>query len=325
MPSHPPTPPDFRAIFNGTPGLYLVLAPDLTIVAVNDAYARATMTVREDIVGRGIFDVFPDNPDDLNANGVGNLRASLERVLRFGRADAMPVQKYDVRRPAAEGGGFEERYWSPLNTPVLDASGNVAWIVHRVEDVTALVRAELKDAEQNQIARDNQDVIERLRAANAELARQKQVLIQREADIRKLSVPILQLREGLLILPIIGTLDRDRANQLTENLLLSIGSTRAKVVVIDVTGVAGIDSAVASHLVKAADAARMMGANVIVTGLSAAVAQTLVELGIPFGTLATMGDLQSGIEAAELHLGYRLIPDGELAPPGVRRTPERSL
>lgn len=299
--------PDFRAIFETTPGLYLILAPDLTIVAVNDAYTRATMTVREHILGRGIFDVFPDNPDEPGATGVTNLRASLERVLKIGRADAMPVQKYDVRRPASEGGGFEERYWSPINTPVLDPTGRVLWIIHRVEDVTALVHAERKGAEQDRIAKDKEDVINRLRAANAELARQKQVLLQRERDIRELSTPVLQLRDGLLLLPIIGTLDSQRIRQLTGELLQSIASRRAKAVVMDVTGVADIDSGVAGRLIGTAEAARLMGAKVIMTGLSADIANALVALGVDLRQFTTMGDLQSGIEAADELLGYELM------------------
>ena len=127
---------DFRALFEGSPNLYLVLDPDLKIVAVNDAYCQATMTDRKTILGRGIFEVFPDNPADLAATGVSNLRASLERVLQFKRPDAMALQKYDIPRPDSQGGGFEERYWSPLNSPVLDKRGEVAWIIHRVEDVT---------------------------------------------------------------------------------------------------------------------------------------------------------------------------------------------
>ena len=109
--------PDFRALFESAPGLHLVLAPDLTIVAVSDAYLRATMTQREQILSRGIFEVFPDNPDDPGATGVQNLRASLERVLKDRVPDAMAVQKYDIRKPQ---GGFEERFWSPVNSPVLD-------------------------------------------------------------------------------------------------------------------------------------------------------------------------------------------------------------
>src|SRR5262245_16901663 len=99
--------PDFQALFQAAPNLYLVLTPDLTIVAASDAYCRATKTDRASILGHGLFEIFPDNPDDPTASGVSNLRASLARVLQFRRPDAMAVQKYDIRRPAAEGGGFE--------------------------------------------------------------------------------------------------------------------------------------------------------------------------------------------------------------------------
>jgi len=132
--------PDFRLLFEGAPGLYLVLTPDLKIVAVSEAYLRATMTKRPDIIGRALFDVFPDNPDDPAATGVANLRASLDRVRAQRVPDTMAVQKYDIRRPESEGGGFEERFWSPTNSPVLDAEGELAYIIHRVEDVTEFVR-----------------------------------------------------------------------------------------------------------------------------------------------------------------------------------------
>ncbi|HLG73853.1 MAG TPA: response regulator [Chloroflexota bacterium] len=132
-------------MFEAAPGLYLVLTPELNIVAASDAYLRATMTVREDILYRHVFDVFPDNPNDPNATGTANLRASLERVLRDKAPDTMAVQKYDVRKPAAGGGGFQERYWSPVNTPVLDETGEVAWIIHRVEDVTDFLRLQQRE------------------------------------------------------------------------------------------------------------------------------------------------------------------------------------
>ena len=154
--------PDFQALFESEPGLYLVLTPALTIVAVSAAYLKATMTKREEILGRGLFEVFPDNPDDPTATGVRNLKASLERVLTHRVSDTMAVQKYDVRRPESEGGGFEERYWSPVNAPVLGADGNVAYLIHRVEDVTEFIRLKQEGSEQHQI-------IERLRARAAEM------------------------------------------------------------------------------------------------------------------------------------------------------------
>ncbi len=146
-----PEAPDFRALFESAPGLYLVLSPRLEIVAVSNAYLRATMTVRADILGRGLFDVFPDNPDDLTATGVSNLRASLERVILHHLPDTMAVQKYDIRRPESEGGGFEVRYWSPINTPVLDATGKLSYIIHRVEDVSEFVRLRHQEAELSQL------------------------------------------------------------------------------------------------------------------------------------------------------------------------------
>jgi signal transduction histidine kinase len=183
--------PDFRVLFESAPGLYLVLTPELTIVAVSEAYLAATMTVREEILGRGLFEVFPDNPDDPAATGVSNLRASLSRVLGRRAPDAMAVQKYDIRRPEAEGGGFEERFWSPVNSPVLGAAGEVVYIIHRVEDVTEFVHLRQRGTEQSRIAEELrtragqmeaeimlraqalQEANNQLRAANEELARRE--------------------------------------------------------------------------------------------------------------------------------------------------------
>jgi PAS domain S-box-containing protein len=146
--SRPSTaPPDFRVLFESAPGLYLVLSPDLSIVAVSDAYLHATMTKREEILGRGLFEVFPDNPNDPTATGERNLRASLDRVRASLRPDTMMIQKYDIRRPESEGGEFEERYWSPVNSPVLGATGELVYIIHRVEDVTETVRLRQLDTE----------------------------------------------------------------------------------------------------------------------------------------------------------------------------------
>lgn len=134
--------PSFRTLFESAPDAYLVLTPDCTIAAVSDAYLRATMTDRDSIVGRALFEVFPDNPRETGASGEENLRASLARVRRNGVADALPLQKYDIRRPDSEGGGFEERYWSATNYPVLGDDGALAFILHRVEDVTDLIGLE---------------------------------------------------------------------------------------------------------------------------------------------------------------------------------------
>lgn len=153
---------DFRALFESAPGCYLVLQTDFIIVAVSDAYLQATMTKRDEILGRGLFEVFPDNPDDPEATGVFNLNASLQRVLKTRAADTMAVQKYDIRRPETEGGGFEERYWSPVNSPVFDRNNEIIYIIHRVEDVTEFVRLKQLGAEQHKVKEELQSRVEKM-------------------------------------------------------------------------------------------------------------------------------------------------------------------
>jgi rsbT co-antagonist protein RsbR len=136
--------------------------------------------------------------------------------------------------------------------------------------------------------------------------RERTISLQQEA-IRELSTPVLQVRDRLLILPIIGLIDTHRAKQLTESLLRAIRDNRAKVVVVDVTGVGTVDSKVANHLIQTVAASRLMGATVIITGLSADVAQALVTLGVDLGALNTVGDLQGGLEVAERLLGYQVV------------------
>jgi rsbT co-antagonist protein RsbR len=135
----------------------------------------------------------------------------------------------------------------------------------------------------------------------------ERIIRQQQEAIRELSTPVLQVRERLLILPIIGVIDPQRARQLTEQLLRGIRSNRAKVVVIDITGVPSVDSTVANHLVQTVDASRLMGATVIVTGLSSEIAQTLVTIGVDLTKMKTVGDLQGGIEEAERLLGYQIV------------------
>src|SRR6478735_7780335 len=139
----------------------------------------------------------------------------------------------------------------------------------------------------------------------------ERIIRQQQEAIRELSTPVLQVREQLLILPIIGVLDSQRARQLTEQLLRAIRANRAKVVVIDITGVPTIDSTVANHLVQTVDASGLMGANVIITGLSSDIALTLVTIGLDLSKMNAVGDLQGGIEEAERLLGYEVTRTGE--------------
>jgi signal transduction histidine kinase/CheY-like chemotaxis protein len=152
------------------------------ILGASDSYLRATLTEREKIVGRGLFEVFPDNPDDPHATGTSNLRASLERVLAGKAPDAMAVQKYDIRRPESEGGGFEERFWSPVNSPVLSASGQVLYIIHRVEDVTEFVRV----SRMGQVERERSETLQRRsEAMELEILRRSQDLDAANKQLRQ--------------------------------------------------------------------------------------------------------------------------------------------
>ncbi len=173
--------PDFRVLFESVPGLYLVLTPDFTIVAASDAYLRATLMTRDDILGRGLFDVFPDNPDDPGADGRMNLRASLKRVISELAPDALPVQKYDIRRPESQG-GLEERYWSPVNSPVFGKDGKLAYIIHRVEDVTEFVRLTQQSGAQ---ARQSEALRSRVEKMEAEILSRASELAEANQNLRK--------------------------------------------------------------------------------------------------------------------------------------------
>ena len=138
---------DYQHVFEQMPTPLLVLDSALRVVAVNDAYLAATMTTRSELLGRNMFESFPGNPADASASGPGNLRASLEKVLRTGERDTMAVQRYDI----PDGEGFVERYWSPVNAPVIGGDGSVVLLLHRVEDITGYVRERQSGSDQERI------------------------------------------------------------------------------------------------------------------------------------------------------------------------------
>jgi PAS domain S-box-containing protein len=187
----------FRALFESTAGAYLVMKPaDFTIVAVSDAYLGATSTTRAQLLGHKLFDVFPDVPGDPAADGVRNVRASLERVKTHRSADAMEVQRYPIRLSPEEGGGWDERYWSPINSPIFGADGELTFIIHRVEDVTPFVRAqqeETRGPEGMQLLQGRSAHLE------AEIVRRTQELLQSNEQLRhsearfKLAVAIAKM------------------------------------------------------------------------------------------------------------------------------------
>jgi signal transduction histidine kinase/ActR/RegA family two-component response regulator len=156
--------PDYQALFESAPVSYAVLDPELVFVAVSDAYLRDTMTVREQIIGRGIFEVFPDNPDDPDGTGTVNLRTSLERVCRDLVPDTMAVQRYDIPRAEAAGGGFEARYWSPACSPVTSPDGRLISIFIVVQDVTEYVRLNEREARHIELTTSLQERTQRMEA-----------------------------------------------------------------------------------------------------------------------------------------------------------------
>ncbi|MFD8717230.1 PP2C family protein-serine/threonine phosphatase [Streptomyces sp. NPDC059629] len=166
---------DYATVFRTLPGMVALMTPDLVYADANEEFLRMAGRKREDLIGRYLFDVFPDNPNHDDATGMRNLETSLLRVLATGERDTMALQRYDVQIPDRPG-HWEERYWSPVNVPVLGADGKVVLLVHRVEEVTELIRARraaddgqtrVLEAELYRRAGELQAVNERLRQAHA--------------------------------------------------------------------------------------------------------------------------------------------------------------
>jgi PAS domain S-box-containing protein len=165
---------ELQSLFESLPGLYLVLTPDLKIVAASDAYLKATLTTREGILGHSLFDVFPDNPDDAGTKAVANMQASIDRVMRNAAPDTMAIARHDIRGPD---GVFVERYWSPINSPMFGTDREIKYIIHRVEEVTEYVRQKSRsvdkssafDARIEQMEAEVFQGAQKVRAANQQL------------------------------------------------------------------------------------------------------------------------------------------------------------
>jgi serine phosphatase RsbU (regulator of sigma subunit) len=207
---------DYAALFAATPSPYLVLGPDLVIVEVNQAYLDATGRIRDELLGKHVFEAFPDNPADPEADGVRNLNASLHRVLSQREADTMALQKYDIPI-MGEQGAFEERWWSPINTPILGPDGDVRWIIHRVEDVTAFVQARVAGNRPPAQQLSERDALEaELYARARELQRLNEALRLAHTHERQVAVT---LQEAMLQVP-----DLARHNDVAVRYLPATGS-----------------------------------------------------------------------------------------------------
>ncbi|MGW3744275.1 PP2C family protein-serine/threonine phosphatase [Streptomyces sp. NPDC005146] len=179
---------DYQALFAVTPSPYMVLGPDLVLADVNEAACRVTGRTREDLLGRYLFDVFPDNLADPDAEGVRNLHASLHRVLRSKEPDTMAPMKYDI--PVADRPGvFEERWWSAINTPVLGPDGQVEWIIHRGEDMTSFILSHPRPRESGALS-DGEAMEVELYARARELERLNEELRQAHARERQVAVTL---------------------------------------------------------------------------------------------------------------------------------------
>jgi len=268
---------------------FFALSLDLLCIAgfdgyfklLNEAWERALGFSREELLAKPFLDFV--HPDDREATSAEAAKlAQGQEVLhfenRYRRKDGSYVWLSWTARPFAK---EKSLYCVARDVTERKRAEETLWQAH----------AELETKVQERtgaLAQANQS----LQAEIAERART-------EEAIKELSTPVLQVRDGLLIVPLIGSIDAWRAKQLTEQVLRTIRRNRARVVVIDVTGVPTLDTFVANHLIQTVEASRLLGAEMIVTGISTAIAQTLVALGIDFGKLKTAGDLQSGIEQAE--------------------------
>jgi PAS domain S-box-containing protein len=198
--SESPEETDFRSLFEAVPGLYLVLRPDpprFTIVCASNAYLEATLTSRtgpRSIIGQGVFDVFPNPPNDSNATGMQNVRASLERALATGQRDVMAVQHYSIRRPD---GSWEERHWAVRNTPVRDPGGNVRYLMNEVEDVTKLVEAQKAERAARAAVDAAKTALER---AKTELQREDAALLDASSNSARLLEESENVRAQLQVL-----------------------------------------------------------------------------------------------------------------------------
>lgn len=210
-------PVDFQAVFQAMAGLCLLLQTDLKIIAASDSYLRATMTEGRDILGRGYFEVFPDNPSAPGSGGADKLRSSFLHVITTGQSHLLPVQQYDIRRPATEGAAFEERHWKIINSPVFNSVGSVRYLIHQVEDVTDMVRLEQRDRRQRHLAEQAQ---ERAEAMELEVHLRAKEIERSSLDLQKAEKKFRGLLESAPDAMVIVNRDGEMVivNSQTENL-----------------------------------------------------------------------------------------------------------
>ncbi|MBI2917864.1 MAG: PAS domain S-box protein [Chloroflexi bacterium] len=286
-----------RSLIEASLDPLVTISPDGKITDVNEATIRVTGVARDQLVGSDFSNYFTE-PDKA--------REGYRQVFAQGS-----VTDYPLTIRHKDGELTDVLYNASVYK---DVGGNVLGVFAAARDITDQKKAE------TELQKAHSELELRVQERTAELATaneslQGEIAERRRAEqvIRELSTPVLQVRDGMLILPIIGILDSQRARQLTEQLLRAIRDNRARVAVVDITGVPAVDSKIANHLLQTAEAARLMGATVVLTGLSPEVAQALVSIGVDLSRLTTVGDLQGGIADADRRLGYKVTREGETA------------
>ncbi|MFD9130503.1 PP2C family protein-serine/threonine phosphatase, partial [Kitasatospora sp. NPDC059571] len=203
---------DYAAVFQAFPGMAALLTPDLVYADVNEEFLRGAGRTREQVVGRYVFDVFPENPVDDAVGGANNMESSLRRVLASGERDTMALQRYDVE-DMQHPGTWQKRYWSPVNAPVPGPDGRVALVLHRVEDVTELIRARGDEewdrtrgleADLYTRAQELQELNERLRQSHA---REREVALALQKAMLPTPRPVGHHRAAVRYRPAVGSLN----------------------------------------------------------------------------------------------------------------------
>ena len=270
----------------------LVLDPEGRVCSWNKAAERINGYQAHEILGKHFSIFYPK--EDIEA---GKPAHELEVAAEEGRGED---EGFRVRKDGS-------RFWANVVVTALrDQAGRLRGFGKITRDLTERRQAE------EEVRRMRDDLEGRFKERTSELAKvnaslKAELSARKRAEeaIRELSTPVLPIRDRLLVLPLIGIIDSARALQLTEQLLGSIRTHRARAVVMDITGVAEVDSKVANHLLQTVEAARLMGARVIVSGISSGIAQTLVRIGVDLSALLTTTDLRGGLEEAEQLVGYR--------------------
>jgi rsbT co-antagonist protein RsbR len=262
-----------RLFVEHTPAAVAMLDRDMRYLMVSRRWLADYDLGDQNILGRTHYEIFPDIPDKWKAIHQRTLAGSIEGQ------DEDPWERAD--------GGMDWLSWKTY--PWYDSSGDVGGLIFFTEVVTKRVldQQALRDSE----------------AQLREVNMQQQQLLD---VIREISTPVMPVHDEVLVLPLVGTIDSARSARIMETLLTGIQENSAEVVIIDITGVPIVDTAVANHLIQATRAATLLGAHCVLVGVSAEVAQTLVQLGVNLSTLVTRSNLQAGITYALARQGREI-------------------